>query len=91
MVKVSHALNYRDDDGATGVSLLEKRRHEDILEKETVEHIAIAVKKRMLRRFGHGKRRDGAENISTVAEMTMDGAPYGKTQVEMEGHSQNTQ
>ena len=46
---------------AIGVSLLELRRNEEILEEEKVEQIAIVM--RRLEWFGHVKKRDETENI----------------------------
>ena len=46
---------------ATGVSLLEHRRNEEIMEEAKVEPIAMVM--RRLEWFGHVKRRDETENI----------------------------
>ena len=58
---------------AKGVSLLEHRRNEEILEEEKVEHIATVMRRRRLEWFGHVKRRDETENIRAVVEMKMEG------------------
>ena len=57
---------------AMGVSLLEHRRNEDILEEAKVEPIAMVMRRR-LEWFGHVKRRDETENIRAVVEMKMEG------------------
>ena len=49
---------------AMGVSLLEHRRNEEILEEAKVE--AMAMRLRRLEWFGHVKRRDETENIRAV-------------------------
>ena len=54
---------------AMGVSLLEHRRNEEILEEAKVEPIATAMRRRRLEWFGHIKRRDATENIRAVAKM----------------------
>ena len=48
---------------AMGVSLLEHRRNEEILEEAKVEPIGMVMRRRGLERFGHVKRRDETENI----------------------------
>ena len=58
---------------AIGVSLLEHRRNEEILEEAMVEAIAAVMGRRRLEWFGHVKRRGEPENIRTVAEMKMEG------------------
>ena len=57
---------------AMGVSLLEHRRNEDILEEARVEPIAMVMRRRRLEWFGHVKRGDETENIRAVVEMTME-------------------
>ena len=57
---------------AMGVSLLEHRRNEEILEEAKVEHIATVMRRRRLEWFGHGKRRDETENTRAVVEMKME-------------------
>ena len=58
---------------AMGVSLLEHRRNEEILEEATV------MRRRRLEWFGHIKRRDETENIRAVVEMKMEGKrPRGR-------------
>ena len=72
--------NNIDENGAmgNGVSLLEHRRNEEILEEAKVEPIAL-VMRRWLEWFGHVKRRYETENIRAVAEMKMDGKrPRGR-------------
>ena len=54
---------------AMGVSLLEHRRNEEILEEAKVEQIATVMRRRRLEWFGHVKRRDETENIRAVVEM----------------------
>ena len=56
---------------AMGVSLLEHRRNEEILEEAKVEQIATVM--RRLEWFGHVKRRDETENIRAVVKMKMGG------------------
>ena len=57
---------------AMGVSLLEHRRNEEILEEAKVEAIATVMRRRRLEWFGHVKRR-------AVAEMKMEGKrPRGR-------------
>ena len=58
---------------AMGVSLLEHRRNEEILEEAKVEAIATIMRRRRLEWFGHVKGRDETENIQAVAEMKMEG------------------
>ena len=65
-----------------GVSLLEHRRNEEILEEAKVERIATVIRRRRLEWFGHVKRRDETENIRAVVEMKMDGKrPRGRPQL----------
>ena len=56
---------------AMGVSLLEHRGNEEILEQANVEQIATVMRRRRLEWFGHVKRRDETENIRAVVEMKM--------------------
>ena len=64
---------------AMGVSLLEHRRNEEILEEAKVEAIATVMRRRRLEWFGHVKRRGETENIRAVAEMKMEGKrPRGR-------------
>ena len=64
---------------AMGVSLLEHRRNEEILEEAKVEAIATVMRRRKLEWFGHVKRRGETENIRAVAEMQMEGKrPRGR-------------
>ena len=56
---------------AMGLSLLEHRINEEILEETKVEAIATAMRRRRLEWFGHVKRRGETENILAVAEMKM--------------------
>ena len=58
-----------------GVSLLEHRRNEEILEEAKLEPIALVMRRRRLELFGHVKRRYETENIRAVAEMKMEEAP----------------
>ena len=58
---------------AMGVSLLEHRRNDDILEEAKVEPIAMVMRRRRLERFEHVKRRYETENIGAVVEMNADG------------------
>ena len=60
-----------DGQWAMGVSLLEHRRNEEILEEAKVEPIVTVMRRRRLEWFGHVKRRDETENIRAVAEMKM--------------------
>ena len=67
---------------AMGVSLLEHRRNEEILEEAKVEQIATVMRRRRLEWFGHVKRRDKTENIRAVVEMKMEGKrPRGRPQL----------
>ena len=59
-----------------GVSLLEHRRNEEILEEANVEAIATVMRRRRLELFGHVKRRGETEDIRAVAEMKMEGNRY---------------
>ena len=62
---------------AMGVSLLEHRRNEEILEEAKVEQIATVM--RRLEWFGHVKRRYETENSRAVVEMKMEGKrPRGR-------------
>ena len=64
---------------AMGVSLLEHRRNEELLEEANVEPIATVMRRGRLEWFGHIKRRDESENIRAVAEMKMEGkCPRGR-------------
>ena len=64
---------------AMGVSLLEHRRNEEILEEAKVEQIATVMRRRRLEWFGHVKRRYEIENIRAVVEMKMKGKrPRGR-------------
>ena len=64
---------------AMGVSLLEHRRNEEILEEAKVEPIATVMRRRRLEWFGHIKRRHETENIRAVVEMKMEGKrPRGR-------------
>ena len=56
-----------------GVSLLEHRRNEEILEEAKVEAIATVMRRRRLEWFRHVKREVETENIRAVAEMKMEG------------------
>ena len=85
MANVSQRLkaygNNRDENGAwaMGVSLLEHRRNEDILEEAKVEPIATVMRRRRLEWFGHIKRRHETENIRAVVEIKMEGKrPRGR-------------
>ena len=62
-----------------GVSLLEHRRNEEILEEAKVEQIATVMRRRRLEWFGHVKRRDETDNTRAVVEMKMEGkCPRGR-------------
>ena len=56
-----------------GVSLLEHRRNEEILEEPKVDAIVTVMRWRRLEWFGHVKRRGETENIRAVTEMNMEG------------------
>ena len=57
-----------------GVSLLEHRRNEEIVEEAKVEPISMVMRRRKLELFGHDQRRsDETENIRAVVEMKMEG------------------
>ena len=49
-----------------GVSLLEHRRNEEILEEANAEQIATVMRMRRLEWFGHVKGRDETEHIRAV-------------------------
>ena len=62
-----------------GVSLLEYRGNEEILDEAKMDAIATVMRRRRLEWFGHVKRRGGTENIRAVAEMKMEGKrPRGR-------------
>ena len=64
---------------AMGVSLLEHRRNEEILEEVKVEAIATVMRRRRLKWVGYVKRRVETENIRAVAEVKMEGKrPRGR-------------
>ena len=64
---------------AMGVSLLEHRKNEEILEEAKVEPIAMVMRRRRLEWFGHVKRSDETENIRAVVGMKMEGKrPRGR-------------
>ena len=64
---------------AMGVSLLEHRRNEEILEEAKVEAIATVMRRRRLEWLGHVKRRGETENTLAVAEMKLEGKrPRGR-------------
>ena len=65
---------------AMGVSLLEHRGNEEILEEAKVEQIlATVMRRRRLEWIGRVNRRDETENIRAVVEMKMDGKrPRGR-------------
>ena len=67
---------------AIGVSLLEHRRNEEILEEAKVKPIAMVMRTRRLEWSRHVKRRDETENIRAVVEMKMKGKhPRGRTKL----------
>ena len=53
---------------AMGMSLLEHRRNEEILEAARVG--PMVMRRRRLQWFGHVKRRDETENIRAVVDLT---------------------
>ena len=57
---------------ALGVSLLELRRNDDILEEARVVPIAMVMRRRRLEWFGHVKKRHETEHIRAIAEMKME-------------------
>ena len=57
---------------AMGVSLLEHRINEEILEEAKVGAIVTVMRRRRLEWFGHFKRTGETENIQAVAEMKME-------------------
>ena len=62
-----------------GVSLIEHRRNEKILEEAKVEAMAMVMRLRRLEWFGHVKRRDEKENIRAVVELKIEGKrPRGR-------------
>ena len=63
-----------------GVSLLEQRMYEEILEEAKEEQIATVTRRRRLEWFGHVKRRDETENIRAVVEMKMGGSALEEDQ-----------
>ena len=62
---------------AMGVSLLEHRRNEEILDVARVAPIVMVMRRRWLQWCGHRRRRDETENIRAVAEMKMEGKRPG--------------
>ena len=67
-----------------GVSQLEHRRNEAILEEANVEPIAMVTRMRRLEWFGHVKRGDETENIRAVVEMKMEGKrPRGRPKLRL--------
>ena len=68
---------------AMGVSLLEHRKNEEILEEANVEQIAMVMRKRRLEWSEHIKRRDETENIrAVIVDMKMEGnCPRGKAKL----------
>ena len=64
---------------AMGMSLLEHRRNEEILEEAKVEQIVTVMRRRRLEWFRHVKIRDETESIRAVVEMKMEGKrPRGR-------------
>ena len=63
-----------------GVSLLEQRMYEEILQEAKEEQIATVMRRRRLEWFGHVKRRDETENIRAVVEMKMGGSALEEDQ-----------
>ena len=59
---------------AMGVSMLEHRRNEEILEEAKVEPIVMVMRRRRLEWFGHVKRRAETESIRAVVKMKMEGS-----------------
>ena len=57
-----------------GVSLLEHRRNDQLLEEVKVEQIVMVMRKRGLEWFGHVKRRDETDNIRAGVEMKKEGS-----------------
>ena len=57
---------------AMGVSLLECRRNEEILEEAKVRPIVMVIRMRRFEWFG--QRRDQTENIKAVAKLKMEGS-----------------
>ena len=55
-----------------GLSLLEHRRYEEILEEVKVEPNAMVMRKRRLEWIGHVKRKDETEKIRAVVEMKIE-------------------
>ena len=62
---------------AMGLSLLEHRRNDDILEEARMEPIAMVMRRRRLEWFRCVKRRDETENIRAVVAMQMEGKRPG--------------
>ena len=58
---------------AMSVNRLEHRRNEAILEEAETDPIATVMRSRRLEWFGHMKRRQKTENITTAAMMKMVG------------------
>ena len=55
-----------------GVSLLEHRRNEEILEEARVVLTVMVMRRRRLEWFGHVKRREKTKNIRVIAEMKLE-------------------
>ena len=56
-----------------GVSRLEHRKNEEILEEAKVESMAMVMRRRRQEWYGHVNRREERENIRGVVEMKMEG------------------
>ena len=63
-----------------GVTLLEHRRNEDILEEANVDGYETVMRRRRLEWFGHVKRRGETENIRAVTEIKMEGSALEEDQ-----------
>ena len=85
-----YKANVNNRDGVTavwcamGVSLLEQRRNEEILEEAKVEPMTLVTRRRRIEWFGHMKRNQATENMRAVADGESS-LEEGPAQVEMDG------
>ena len=65
--------------GGAGVSLLDHRLNDEILEEANVELTAMGMRRKRLEWFGHGKGRAETGGIRAVVDMKTDGKrPRGR-------------
>ena len=61
------------------MSLLERRRKDEIVEEAIMEPKAMVMRRRRLEWFGHVERRDETENIRAVVELKIEGSALEDT------------